>query len=155
MIIENANQPLIFRAFWSTWRRRCDTLRQEIEKQLNKVELANSFTRAVAVGSPREFTHASKEDQEVAEACNRLIKNSIICWNALYLTKRLERIANPIERAEFIAAIRAHSLISWGHINMLGLYDFPEETLKDSVGIIPAKFKRENTPLNAGPTETT
>ncbi len=30
-------------------------LRQAIEKQLNKVELANRFTRAVAVGSPREF----------------------------------------------------------------------------------------------------
>lgn len=28
---------------------------QAIEKQLNKVELANRFTRAVAVGSPREF----------------------------------------------------------------------------------------------------
>ena len=31
-------------------------LRQAIEKQLNKVELANRFTRAVAVGNPREFT---------------------------------------------------------------------------------------------------
>ncbi|MEZ9362936.1 Tn3 family transposase, partial [Vibrio cyclitrophicus] len=30
-------------------------LRQAIEKQLNKVEVANRFTRAVAVVSPREF----------------------------------------------------------------------------------------------------
>ena len=30
-------------------------LRQAIEKQLNKVELANRFTRAVAVESPREL----------------------------------------------------------------------------------------------------
>lgn len=30
-------------------------LRQAIEKQLNKVELANGLTRAVAVGNPREF----------------------------------------------------------------------------------------------------
>ncbi|MGI9417576.1 MAG: Tn3 family transposase, partial [Geminicoccaceae bacterium] len=55
-------------------------LRQAIEKQLNKVELANRFTRAVAVGNPREFTQAEKEEQEIVEACNRLIKNSIICW---------------------------------------------------------------------------
>lgn len=53
-------------------------LRQAIEKQLNKVELANRFTRAVAVGNPREFTQAEKEEQEIAEGCNRLIKNSII-----------------------------------------------------------------------------
>ncbi len=57
----------------------CDC--QAIEKQLNKIELANRFTRAVAVGNPREFTQAEKEEQEIAEACNRLIKNSIICWN--------------------------------------------------------------------------
>lgn len=61
-------------------------LRQVIEKQLNKVELANRFTRAIAVGNPREFTQGDKEDQEIAESCNRLIKNSIICWNYLYLS---------------------------------------------------------------------
>jgi len=43
-------------------------LRQAIEKQLNKVELAKRFTRAVAVGNPREFSQAEKEEQEVAEA---------------------------------------------------------------------------------------
>ena len=56
-------------------------LRQDIEKQLNKAELSNRFTRAIAVGSPREFLHAEKEEQEIAESCNRLIKNAIICWN--------------------------------------------------------------------------
>ena len=59
-------------------------LRQAIEKQLNRVELANSFTRAVAVGNPRGLEHAEKSEQEIAESCNRLIKNCIICWNYLY-----------------------------------------------------------------------
>ena len=36
-------------------------LRQAIESQHNKVELANRFTRAVAVGNPREFTQADQE----------------------------------------------------------------------------------------------
>jgi TnpA family transposase len=66
-------------------------LRQTIEKQLNKVELANRFTRAVAVGNPSEFSHAEKEEQEIAEACNRLIKSSIICWNYLYLAHQVEK----------------------------------------------------------------
>ena len=55
--------------------------------------MANRFTRAVAVGNPREFTQAEKEEQEIAEACNRLIKNSIICWNYLYLARQLEKVA--------------------------------------------------------------
>lgn len=33
-------------------------LRMDIEAMFNKVELANRFTRAIAVGSPREFIFA-------------------------------------------------------------------------------------------------
>ena len=49
-------------------------LRQAIEKQLSEIELANSFTRAVAVGNPRGIEHAKMEAREIAEVCNRLIK---------------------------------------------------------------------------------
>ena len=114
-------------------------LRQAIEKQLNKVELANRFTRAVAVGNPREYTQAEKEDQEIAEGCNRLIKNSIICWNYLYLERQLEKLIDPEARENLLRMITAHSSMTWAHINMLGEYDFSEEKLKDSVGILPLK----------------
>ena len=114
-------------------------LRQAIEKQLNKVELANKFTRAVAVGNPREFTQAEKEEQETAEACNRLIKNSIICWNYLYLARQLEKAPDDQTRENLRHAITAHAPIAWAHINMLGEYDFAEEKLRDALGILPLK----------------
>ena len=114
-------------------------LRQAIEKQLNKVELANRFTRAVAVGNPREFTQAEKEEQEIAEACNRLIKNSIICWNYLYLARRIEKTDDAEARKALLRLIAAHSPMAWAHINMLGEYDFSDEKLRDSVGILPLK----------------
>ena len=114
-------------------------LRQAIEKQLNKVELANKFTRAVAVGNPREFAQAEKEEQEVAEACNRLIKNSIICWNYLYLTRQIEKADNEEEKQSLRQVITRHSPMSWAHVNMLGEYDFSDEKLKDSVGVLPLK----------------
>ncbi len=81
-------------------------LRQAIEKQLNKVELANCFTRAVAVGNPRELTQGDKEEQEIAEACNRLIKNSIICWNYLYLSQKLERMSNHNKKKQVTIGYR-------------------------------------------------
>ena len=113
-------------------------LRQAIEKQLNKVELANRFTRAVAVGDPRGFSQAEKEEQEIAEACNRLIKNSIICWNYLYLSDKLARLEKqPEQRGILRSAIANHSVMSWAHINMLGEYDFSDEKLQDSFGIRP------------------
>ena len=56
-------------------------LRQAIEKQPNKIEPANGFTRTVAVGNPNGLEYAEKSDQEIAEGCNRLIKNGIKCRN--------------------------------------------------------------------------
>jgi len=114
-------------------------LRQAIEKQLNKVELANRFTRAVAVGNPREYTQTEKEEQEIAEACNRLIKNSIICWNYLFLTRQVEKSPDTETRENLLRLIAAHSPMSWAHINMLGEYDFSEEKLRDTLGILPPK----------------
>lgn len=114
------------------------TLRQAIEKQLNKVELANRFTRAVAVGNPKEMMMGEKEHQEIAESCNRLIKNSIIFWNYLYLELRLKK-SNIIDQEKIRTVIKAHSPISWAHINFLGEYDFSDEKVKDSWGILPTK----------------
>ena len=77
---------------------------------------------AIAVGSDGD-----KEEQEVAEACNRLIKNAIVCWNYLLLEHRLNQASTDQLRAEIRAAVANHSVISWGHINLLGEYDFSDE----------------------------
>jgi TnpA family transposase len=115
-------------------------LRQAIEKQLDRIEHVHRFTRAVSVGNPREFLQAEKEDQEMAEACKRLIKNCIICWNYLYLSQKLEEIEDAASRQVFLDAVAHGSVISWQHINLLGEYDFSDEKLRDSVGIRPPKL---------------
>ena len=110
-------------------------LRQAIEKQLNKVELANGLTRAVAVGNPREFVQTEKEEQDIAEACNRLIKNSIICWNYLYLTKKMIQCKDVEQKETLKKAIQTHSVLCWEHVNLLGEYDFSDAKLRDSIGL--------------------
>jgi hypothetical protein len=80
-------------------------LRQAIEKQMDRIEHVHRFTRAVSVGNPREFLQAEKEDQEMAEACKRLIKNCIICWNYLYLSQKLEEIKDTAIREAFLDAV--------------------------------------------------
>ena len=79
-------------------------LRMSIEKVLSGIEHVYAFTRAVSVGNPREFLQAEKEDQEMAEACKRLIKNCIICWNYLYLSQKLAEIDDPAKREELLQA---------------------------------------------------
>ena len=110
-------------------------LRQAIEKQMDRIEHVHRFTRAVSVGNPREFLQAEKEDQEMAEACKRLIKNCIICWNYLYLSQKLEEITDTGSREALLDAVAHGSTVAWRHLNLLGEYDFSAEKLRDSVGI--------------------
>ena len=115
------------------------TLRQAVEQQLSRVELAHRFTRDVAVGNPREFLQAEKEDQEIAEACNRLIKNSIVCWNYLYLEHKLATLHDAAQKQALMTAIAGHSMLSWAHVNLLGEYDFSDEKLSCSFGLRPSR----------------
>jgi TnpA family transposase len=62
-------------------------LRQAIEKQRNKGESANKFSKAISFGNNHDFLYGEKIEQEMAEGCRRLIKNAIICWNYLYLSQ--------------------------------------------------------------------
>jgi TnpA family transposase len=109
--------------------------RQEIEKQLNKVESAQKFSKAISLAHTHEFTQGDKEERELAEGCRRLIKNAIICWNYLYLSQQLLEAETEGQKAELITAIKNGSVVSWRHINLHGEYDFSDEKLQDSVGL--------------------
>jgi len=115
-------------------------LRQAIEGQLNKIELAHRFTRAVSVGNPREFLQAEKHEQELAEGCKRLIKNCLMCWNYLYLAQKLGETTDAEQRKRFLHALAHGSVVAWGHFNLLGEYDFSEAKLQDTVGIKSPKL---------------
>ena len=52
----------------------------------------------------------------MAEACKRLIKNRIICWNYFYLSQKLEKIEDAASRQVFLDAVAHGSVISWQHI---------------------------------------
>jgi TnpA family transposase len=126
----------------------CDdlALRQAIEKQLNKGEGSNKFSRAISFGHNQEFTYGEKEDQEIAEGCRRLIKNAIICWNYLYLARALADEKDEERRAALIEAIRNGSVTTWKHFNLHGEFDFSDERMIDSMGLTPPRnisIKRE------------
>ena len=109
-------------------------LRQAIEKQLNKVEHSHKFANAVFYGNNQEFTQATKEEQEKAEACKRLIQNAIILWNYFYLSKKIMDEKDRENRKQLLKTIQAGSIVTWAHIHLHGEFDFSENKLKDSVG---------------------
>ena len=113
--------------------------RQAIEAQLNKVENANKFSKAISFGHNPKFVQSEKEDQEIAESCHRLIKNAIVCWNYLYLTRELANEKNEQRKTELLDAIRNGSVLTWAHFNLHGEFDFSDEKMQDSVGLLSPK----------------
>ena len=99
-------------------------LRQRIEKQLNRVELSNKFSRAVFFANNQEFKCATKEEQEIATACKVLIQNAIILWNYLYISQLLANNNDEADRKEMIKFLKKSSMIAWQHVNFHGEYDF-------------------------------
>lgn len=108
------------------------SLRQVIQKQLNKGENANKFARAVSWGNSGELKFASKSEQLLADVCRRLIQNTIIAWNYLYMSNEVLK-GKPIERKTLIKAIEESSPVRWQHINLHGTFDFSKEALHNAL----------------------
>ncbi|MDH5548245.1 MAG: transposase, partial [Gammaproteobacteria bacterium] len=113
--------------------------RQSIEKQLNRGENSNKFSKAVAFGNNQEIMFEEKEEQEVAENCRQLIKNTIILWNYLYLVKMLQ--SNDQTMAQYaLATLKKGNVLAWKHILFHGEYDLSRENTHDDFGLADPKI---------------
>src|SRR5882724_2807025 len=101
----------------------------------NKGENANQFSKAISFGNNHDFLSGEKIEQEIAEGCQRLIKNAIICWNYLYLSQKIGQAQDVEHRQALLAAVQHGSVVSWHHVNLHGEYDFSDEKMQDSVGL--------------------
>lgn len=110
-------------------------LRQRIEKQLNKVEASNKFSKAVFFGNNAEFQVSTVEEQNIANNSKRLIQNSIILWNYLYMSKKMQQAKSQKEKEEIMQAIQNSSIVHWSHINFYGEYDFTKRSKRVSAMI--------------------
>lgn len=102
-------------------------LRQAIEKQLNRIELSNKFSKAILFGNNQEIQYSGKEEQEMVVGCQRLIQNAIVLWNELYLSQKLATTEDEEKRQEILKIIRNGSTLAWQHANFHGEYDFTQD----------------------------
>jgi len=108
-------------------------LRQMIEKQLNRIELSNKFAKAISFDNNHEMLYGSKEEQDIAINFQRLIQNSIILWNELYLSQKIVLTDDIAARAQIVEILCNGSTQSWGHLNFNGEYDFRDDYLIRSI----------------------
>ncbi|MEM6699300.1 MAG: transposase, partial [Bacteroidota bacterium] len=114
-------------------------LRQAIRKQLNKIENANKFSDAIRFANNGESIFPTRQEQLVAESCTRLIKNTIICWNYLYLSHQIKQAKSQERKRKIVEAIKAGSVMAWQHIYFHGLYDFSDEKLAYSFDLLASQ----------------
>ena len=102
-------------------------LKQQIEKQLNKVEKSHQFAHAVFFDHNGQIRQELKENQDIAIGCIILSQNAIILWNCLHLSNLLMLEKNPDERAKKIEIIKGATACTWQHVNFQGTYEFDKE----------------------------
>ena len=103
---------------------------------LNKIEGSNKVAKAVFHGKDKEFKYAGKNEQLVADACKRLIENSIICWYYAYLTKLIADADSQEQKNILVKTIKNKSVVAWEHINLGGTYDFSNNALSNEYNFI-------------------
>lgn len=102
-------------------------LRQAVEKQLNRIELSNKFSKAILFGNNQEIQYSSKVEQEMVVGCQRLIQNAIVLWNELYLSQKLALLEDEVSRKVLLTIIRNGSTLVWHYVNLHGEYDFTQD----------------------------
>jgi len=118
-------------------------LRQNIQKQLNKVELGQKLADKVLFGRNGKLQVGLKDEVQLVMSSNTLLRNMIILWNYLFLSDHCLKLESVEERTEVIESISTGSVIAWAHINFMGVYEFNPEprsnfgsTLKQMMDIV-------------------
>ena len=108
-------------------------LRQMIQHQLNKGESSHQVARYIFYGNNGKINYSSKEEHLQITSCKTLIHNLIVCWNYMYLSKKLFQ-AKPEDRKKLFGKIMQISPVRWEHINFYGVFDFSEKAIEDALG---------------------
>ena len=111
-------------------------MRQDSRKSGNAIESSNRFSSAIFFANGGEMIYLTRTEQQIADACKNLIKNAVICWNYLYLTRQVQQVKTPKQREELIKAAKQKTVNAWRHIYFNGTYDFSDENLTDSFNLL-------------------
>ena len=102
-------------------------IRQVGEKERNKLEHINRFSKAVYDEDNHVFQQETREGQLIADGCKRLIENNIIGYNYLIASQRVANTPEEKQREALLSQIKRSSMAAWHHIYMDGEYDFSDE----------------------------
>jgi TnpA family transposase len=99
------------------------TLRQSVQKALNRGEAYHRFRRAIAYVNSGKLRVRTEAEQQIWNECSRLIANAVIYYNAAISSRVLERKqASGDQRA--VDILEGTSPVAWRHVNLFGRFEF-------------------------------
>src|ERR1017187_5428174 len=115
------------------------TLRQSVQKALNRGEAYHRLRRAIGYVNSGKFKVKTEAEQQVWNECSRLIANAIIYYNTLLLSRVYEQKQAANDR-EAMAILSGVSPVAWGHINLIGKFEFSQERSPVDIDALAARF---------------
>lgn len=107
-----------------------EQMRHRAHQQQEKIESVHALSRAVSYGNNGVLQYANQEELLTMQGCKRLIENSVICWNYLYLSRLLVN-STKAERAIILGMLPRTSPVAWEHINFQGEFNFDDDLSRD------------------------
>lgn len=99
------------------------SLRQSVQKALNRGEAYHRCRRAIAFVNSGKFRVQTEAEQQIWNDCSRFIANAIIYYNTALLSRVYDqKLAEGDEEA--IEILKGISPVAWQHINLFGTFEF-------------------------------
>ena len=115
------------------------TLRQTVQKALNRGEAYHRFRRAVAYVNGGNFRVKTEGEQQLWNECSRLISNAVIYYNTLLLSRVYEQ-KQAVDDQAALAIIKDISPVAWQHINLFGTFEFSPSTSKVDIDALVVRY---------------
>ncbi|ESQ12286.1 MAG TPA: hypothetical protein DDY14_17745 [Chromatiaceae bacterium] len=117
-----------------------EAARQSLDEASEDLKSAGAvFRRAIAYVNSGKFRVKTESEQQIWNACSRLIANAVIYYNTALLSRiyAQKQAAGDLEALE----IRRHiSPVAWQHINLFGRFEFTQTRSGVDLDALAARY---------------
>ena len=115
------------------------TLRQSVQKALNRGEAYHRFRRAIAYVNSGKFRVKTEGEQQIWNECSRLIANAVIYYNMVVLSKVYEQKQAAGDQVA-MGIIQGMSPVAWQHVNLIGRFEFGPAASQVDIDALAARY---------------
>ena len=120
------------------------TLRQSVQKALNRGEAYHRMRRAISYVNSGKFRVKTEAEQQIWNECSRLIANTIIYYYNILLLSRVYEQKLAVGDREAIKVLKSTSPVAWRNVNLIGHFDFANISTPVDMEALAARYQDED-----------